>query len=192
MQISTLIIDNFYSHPKEIREFALSQNFDRKGNYPGCRSKPYLPSYVKNQIQRSVQNIGTISNWYENELSTGCFQITTARDRTWVHADHEGWAGVCYLTPNAPHSSGTGLFRNKITGKRSRKELINKDEWMTNPDYDGYDYTKWDLVDILSNQFNRLVIYRADLFHASLDYFGNDLYTGRLFQVFFFDINQNN
>ena len=48
------------------------------------------------------------------------------------------------------------------------------------------DYTKWDLVDQLGNKFNRLVMYRSDNYHVSLDYFGKDLETGRLFQVFFF------
>lgn len=191
MLIETLIIDNFYPHVNDVREFALSQSFDVRGNYPGLRTQPYIPRYLKDNIQYCVQNIGTITNWYENEASTGCFQIATAKDRTWIHADHEGWAGVCYLTPNAPHTSGTGLFRNKITGKRSRKELNYSDEWLKSPDYDGYDYTKWELTDILSNRYNRLVIYRADFFHASLDYFGNNLQNGRLFQVFFFDINLN-
>jgi hypothetical protein len=52
--------------------------------------------------------------------------------------------------------------------------------------YDGYDMTKWDLVDKIGNRYNRLIIYRGDLYHASLDYFGNNLHNGRLFQTFFF------
>ena len=47
--------------------------------------------------------------------------------------------------------------------------------------------TKWELVDKLGNLYNRLVIYRGDLYHMSLDYFGRDLQTGRLFQTFFFN-----
>ena len=47
--------------------------------------------------------------------------------------------------------------------------------------------TKWELVDRLANKYNRLVLYRADHFHMSLDYFGQDLYDGRLFQTFFFN-----
>ena len=33
---------------------------------------------------------------------------------------------------------------------------------------------------------NRLVIFNANSFHMSMDYFGHDKETGRLFQVFFF------
>ena len=34
------------------------------------------------------------------------------------------------------------------------------------------DYTKWELVDRLGNKFNRLVMYRSDNYHVSMDYFG--------------------
>ena len=39
----------------------------------------------------------------------------------------------------------------------------------------------------LANKYNRLVLYRGDHFHMSMDYFGQDLYDSRLFQTFFFD-----
>jgi hypothetical protein len=39
----------------------------------------------------------------------------------------------------------------------------------------------------VGNIYNRLVLYRGDMFHSSLDYFGKDLKDGRLFQTFFFN-----
>jgi hypothetical protein len=69
------------------------------------------------------------------------------------------------------------MYRHKESGEwRSHENL-----------YEGYDYTKWDKVDSIGNKYNRLILYRGDLFHASLDYFGKNLYDGRLFQTFFFD-----
>ena len=64
-----------------------------------------------------------------------------------------------------------------------------------NPEYDKgapsgddmQDYTKWEMVDRVGNVFNRLIMYRADNYHVSLDYFGKDINDGRLFQVFFFN-----
>jgi hypothetical protein len=64
-----------------------------------------------------------------------------------------------------------------------------------NPEYnktapsgdDMQDYTKWEMVDRVGNIFNRLIMYRADNYHVSLDYFGKDINDGRLFQVFFFN-----
>jgi len=52
---------------------------------------------------------------------------------------------------------------------------------------DSQDITKWDLTDILGNKYNRMVLYRGDLFHQSLDYFGTNKENGRLFQTFFFN-----
>jgi hypothetical protein len=121
---------------------------------------------------------GNITNWHEDSGYTGAFQYATALDRTWIHSDHTSmWAGVCYLTPDAPLTAGTALYRHKESGEWRSYENV----------HEGYDITKWDKVDTIGNKYNRLILYRGDLFHASLDYFGDSLYNGRLFQTFFFD-----
>lgn len=178
MNLELLIIDNFYENPDSVRNYALSQDFSVKGNYPGSRTKPYLPDDVKSCIEYWMAFAGPVTHWFEDQGYTGAFQLATAQDRTWIHADHHNvWAGVCYLTPDAPFTGGTALYRHKETGEFRR----------TNKDHDGYDYTKWDQFDRIGNKYNRLIIYRGDLFHASLDYFGNSKETGRLFQTFFFN-----
>lgn len=173
-----MIIDNFYTNPDSVREYALTQEFNVKGNYPGLRTKPYLPQDVKDAIGYWMQFAGNVTSWFEESEYTGAFQIATAQDRTWIHADHYNmWAGVCYLTPDAPHTAGTALYRHKQSGEFYR----------TNKEYEGYDYTKWDQFDVIGNKYNRLILYRGDLFHASIDYFGDNLHNGRLFQTFFFN-----
>ena len=183
MQISTIIVDDFYGNVESVRNFALNQPFDVRGNYPGARTKSFLLQDVKDAIQHVVSSAGgPVTNWFEQDGLTGSFQIATAIDRTWIHADNfNTWAGVCYLTPDAPLSSGTGLFRHRATG---RNRPLSRDD---KSPYEAYDYTKWDMVDRIGNVYNRLILYRGDFFHASLDYFGNNLQDGRLFQVFFFD-----
>jgi hypothetical protein len=178
MNLELMIIDNFYTDPDSVRAYALSQPFDVKGNYPGARTKPYLPDDVKECISYWMAFAGPVTHWFEDQGYTGAFQVATAQDRTWIHSDHfNTWAGVCYLTPNAPHTGGTGLYRHKETGEFRRVA----------GDHEGYDYTKWDLFDRIGNKYNRLILYRGDLFHASLDYFGDNYNNGRLFQTFFFN-----
>jgi hypothetical protein len=178
MRLNLIIVDDFYSDPDAVRKFALNQDFSVKGNYPGARTKPFFTDDVKQAIEHYMQFAGKITNTFEHSGYTGAFQIATANDRTWIHSDpHNMWAGVCYLTPDAPHSGGTGLFRHKATGEHSK---ITQDR-------EGYDYTKYDLFDRIGNKYNRLILYRGDLFHASLDYFGDNYENGRLFQTFFFD-----
>lgn len=191
MENSVFIVDNFYNDPYETREFALSQEFDVPGNYPGRRTKSVFNQSVYDVIQNVVFNAGgSITRW-DMDQYTGSFQYTTSRDRSWIHADQTTkWAGVCYLTPNAPLSSGTGLFRHIPTGAESAPRNIDGSydyDLLNKINLDSQDMTKWELVDRLANKFNRLVIYKGDFFHMSLDYFGQDKFDGRLFQTFFFD-----
>lgn len=181
MQTSLIIVDNFYNNVDDVRQFALSLPFDVTGNYPGRRTKTYINDGVKEAIASIIRpHGGNITNWHEVDGLTGSFQIATAVDRTWIHADtYNTWAGVCYLTPDAPLSSGTGLFRHKETNRRN--VAATEDQSM----FQSYDYTKWDMVDKIGNIYNRLILYRGDFFHASLDYFGDNIENGRLFQVFF-------
>ena len=192
MAYSAIIIDNFYDNPDEVREFALAQDFNVDGNYPGHRTQSFLTPSVQEWIAHHLRGVHGEPVWPEGEDNyCGAFQYTTARDRTWIHCDAwNDWAGVCYLTPNAPVTGGTGIFRHKPTGLVARP--INEDgtrnEELLNKIYeDAQDYTKWELVDTIGNVYNRLVLYPGDLFHASLDYFGKDMHTGRLFQTFFFN-----
>lgn len=187
-----LIIDNFYSDAEAVREMALQQDFCVRGNYPGQRTIPMGSQSAKELLASTLRPMaGEISYWPTGENSyNGAFQYTTQRDRSWIHADHTTtWAAVCYLTPDAPLTGGTGLFKHKETGLYSAPKLANgqiDDERMKEIYKDSQDMTKWDLVDFVGNKFNRLVMYRGDLFHTSMDYFGRDIYNGRLFQTFFF------
>jgi hypothetical protein len=191
MQISSYIIDNFYSDVDEVRNFALQQEYPVSGNYPGHRTKSFLNDSMKETIESIVSPFyGKVINWSEDSY-TGSYQYTTSRDRSWIHADQTTkWAGVCYLTPNAPLSSGTGLFKHIPTGLTMAPK--NPDgsynhKLLSEINKDSQDMTKWELVDRIANVYNRLVLYRGDHFHISLDYFGQDINDGRLFQTFFFD-----
>ena len=53
MKVQSLIIDGFYENPDEVRQFALSQEFGVKGNYPGQRTISTLIIIQKNFLQIS-------------------------------------------------------------------------------------------------------------------------------------------
>lgn len=191
MRVNAFIIDEFYSNVDEVRQFALEQDFSVRGNYPGPRTKSFLNDSVKQVINDVISpRWGNVIFWGDEEY-TGSYQFTTSRDRSWIHCDQTTrWAGVCFLTPNAPLSSGTGIFKHKPTGLIECPRLENgeTDHELLDKIYkDSQDYTKWELVDKFANIYNRLIIYRGDFFHQSLDYFGQDKYDGRLFQTFFFN-----
>jgi hypothetical protein len=182
-----LIIDNFYNNAIETRNYILTQDFKVRGNYPGQRTESYANEHLKEMIQGYIEHFaGKITSWpTDKESYNGAFQYTTSRDRTWIHTDSwNNWAGVLYLTPNAPVTAGTGIYRF-IDGTRTDKEAKIRDNKKILDEY-SQDYIKWELVDRVGNIFNRLVLFNATQYHASLDYFGTNKENGRLFQVFFF------
>jgi len=190
MRVNTLIIDDFYTNVDEVREFAISQDFGVKGNYPGQRTNSFANNYIKNYLNDFIRPFaGDITYWTTNEYN-GAYQYTTQYERSWIHADSTTtWAGLVYLTPNAPLSGGTGLFKHKETGLTSVPTLSNgkiNRKLLDEVYMDSQDVTKWDMTDRIANKYNRLVMYRGDLFHTSLDYFGTNKENGRLFQTFFF------
>jgi hypothetical protein len=189
-----IIIDNFYNNAMETRDYILTQEFKVRGNYPGQRTHSFANSHLKDIIQDYITPFGgkiiefpmpDETNVDDNNIYNGAFQYTTSRDRSWIHVDgFNNWAGVLYMTPDAPVSAGTGFYRYKdgTTYEADLKIMDNKEE------IDAFcqDMTKWEQVDKVGNLFNRLVLFNSKRYHMSLDYFGNSKENGRLFQVFFF------
>ena len=194
MGYSLLTIDNFYSNPLEVRDFALQQEFNTSGNFPGTRTQSFITEGVKDYIESHMreQHGAVIMNMDQEDPNNynGAYQYTTQKDRSWIHADETQWAGVLYLTPEAPLSGGTSLYKHIPTGQSSMPLLSNgavNRALLGEIQLDAQDITKWQQTAFIGNVFNRLVIYKADQFHSSVDYFGRDINDGRLFQTFFFD-----
>jgi len=188
------VIDNFYDDVDTVREFALSQSFNRTGNYPGKRTENFIDVELKNRIQDILfPYSGNVIEWNDETGFTGSFQLTTSKNKSWIHTDKSGnWGGVLYLTPDAPLSGGTGFFKSKLDGSYIEKdnfiELSSLDaksnnEGDINKIYSNMD--KWELDNKVENVYNRLILFRSNHWHSSLEYFGKDHEDGRLTQVFF-------
>lgn len=181
-----IVVDDFYENPLEVREFALQQEYLTNNYYPGKRTKSFSNLIIKNKIQNIIENTkGKITNFPLYDHDNGSFQYATSKDKTWIHSDDidTNMAGVLYLTPNAPVSSGTTIYRLKQNGICNSEEQklfdINITQYNT-------DYSKWEAVDTIGNIFNRLILFNSTQFHCSTNYFGTDINNGRLFQIFFF------
>jgi hypothetical protein len=189
-----IVVDNFYSNAMNTRNYILTQEFSVKGNFPGNRTISYATENLKEIIQKYVEPFcGKITNFpcpksdnsNASEIYNGAFQYTTSRDRSWVHTDKwNDWAGVLFMTPDAPVTAGTAFyrFRDGAMCEEDGKFLGNQEE----VGICSQDLTKWELVDRVGNVFNRLVLFNAHRYHMSQDYFGDTKENGRLFQVFFF------
>tara|TARA_B110000858_G_C17769657_1_gene458911 strand:- start:200 stop:1498 length:1299 start_codon:yes stop_codon:yes gene_type:complete len=194
IQCNLIVIDNFYNNAYEVRKFVLSQKFKVRGNYPGQRTLSFASDDLKNMIETYIfPSEGKIVNWRstkEENNYNGAYQYTTSRDRSWIHCDGANtWAGVLYMTPNAPPGSGTGFYQFN-DGSRTQKEVKDKKIEKIVGEC-SQDVTKWRLVDKIGNIFNRLILFNSTQYHTSMDYFGTNKENGRLFQVFFFDTEKS-
>lgn len=164
MSTSLFIVDDFLPKPDLVREQAIQLDYPTTGSFPGMRTLAADDSYQMYCKTRFEDIMGVkITNWL---MDSFCFQLCYEGAETWVHKDPSMWAGVLYLNPDAPIESGTGIF----------KEVAPQD---------------FELIDAIGNVYNRLILYRGDLLHRSLlSGFGNSPETGRLTQVFFFDVKE--
>jgi hypothetical protein len=181
------LIDNFYSDPYAVREFALSQQFYDDDGYQGMRTRKQF--FFHGVKERFESIIGLkITDW-ESQTMNGRFQTCVAGTPLVYHCDSQKWAGIVFLSPDAPPSCGTSFFRSKINKKHHNSQI----DWNTSEGIETFnqktfmDRSPYELVDSVGNIFNRLVIFDGGLIHAASDYFGWDIASSRLFHMFFFN-----
>ena len=184
MKLNTLVIDDFLDDPDEIRNLLIEGmkkvSFNIEGAYPGKRTPPVDNPGYKNMIVKKLHEVLPFK--IEMKTWSFSFQLSLSSDTVaTLHVDPTKWAGVLYLTPNAPLESGTLLFKEDV-------ELVKKLR-----DYDGplpaEGEVKAEVMSVLGNVYNRLVLFRGrEIPHRSnLVGFGDCLENGRLTQVFYFD-----
>lgn len=179
------IVDDFYRNPDEVRQYAMTREFDEGGigrGYIGRRTfKQYLFNGMKEEFEKIMGK--KITRWEQYGMN-GRFQYCYAGEPLVYHCDEQKYAGMLFLTPNAPFQTGTSMFAHKATRIRhnSHPEIMS-----TFSGHTTLDRTPYEPVDVVGNVYNRLVIFDAGLIHAASEYFGYNLENSRLWQMFFFD-----
>jgi len=180
------VVDNFYQDPMSIRKFALEQEYHQGGfgrGYIGRRTfKQFLFPGLKEAFEKIMGQ--KIIEW-ESHGMNGRFQYNSEGEPLVYHVDSQKWAGMLYLTPDAPYETGTRTLAKKGTDIRH----LSHPDIMTcfRPGSQNLDKTIYEDVDIIGNVFNRLVIFNAGYLHAASGYFGWTPENCRLWQMFFFD-----
>jgi len=177
---SVVIIDNFLPDPEQERDYALGQDFNVLGNYPGKRTESFATEQDKELLEQVLNH--KITYWPGGY--NGCYQICTGNMKSWIHRDNTTHSAILFLTPDAPCQCGTTIYNHIETGKTygESKEIT------AIMDKDSNDESKWQACDVIGNRFNRLIIFGGKQYHRSSDYFGSDASTGRLFKIFFFNV----
>ena len=189
-----IAVDDFYKNPDDVREYALTLNFQHNKQYhKGQRTKERVffegtKEFFEDTLKKRV------TSW-ETQPHNGVFQFCTAEDQLVYHTDAQTYAAVVFLTPNAPAECGTSFLKHKGNGLRKYptakdcKTFNKSTEELYWDMFQGnfYDKTPWEVVDVVGNVYNRMAIWDAKLVHAATQYFGSDKLNSRLFHMFFFD-----
>jgi hypothetical protein len=180
------VVDNFYRDPDAIRAFALKQEYEPSG--PG---KPYIGSRTHKQflfpgLKEEFEYImGRKIEAWESHGMNGRFQFNIEGEPLVYHADTQRWAAMLYLTPGAPHETGTMTHALKGTDIRHRSHP--EFGRCFRPGSRNLDKTPFEDVDVIGNVYNRLFIFNAGYLHSACAYFGWTQENSRLWQMFFFD-----
>jgi hypothetical protein len=200
MRSKLIVVDDFYTHPEKVRARALTSAYANieATDYPGYASKMRLDAKLLRQ--RFGELIGAELNVDNARFTWGNFRFITEETgaRAKVHADVAvDWAGMVYLTPDAPPSAGTGFFRHKQTaleGPPSNRQARalgfsnaqEFDDLVIRPDK--ADLSKWERTMAIEPRYNRLILFRgSEFYHAPLGGMGHDPQTARLTHIFFFN-----
>lgn len=194
------IIENFYEKPDEIRAFALKQKFTYCHEleninyvYPGCRTKE-LFELDKNLYEKVCRKLVSVFHNTQRDqmrwaISTS-FQVVEKKfERGVLHQDENTiFAGVLYLTPDAPLEAGTSLFKpNNTFDEEKYQAALKKNDvnFRTNQPVSIDYHDMFDETVRVNNVYNTLIIFNAQTHHAANEFFGDSLKSGRMAQVFF-------
>jgi hypothetical protein len=202
----TLCIDDFYSCPDKIREFANLQDYypNQNGIYPGVRTKELHlidEEFFSNFCQKLFSIFYDFSkscvNW---SVSTQFHKLTTLdvdscsiKNKGWIHYDENSiLAGVIYLNKNFENLSGTSLFecidKDTTNSKFVKWNDVKKLFYTENIDSD-YDFHLKENHSCFietarfSNHYNRFLCYDSSIPHRFDSCYNVD--EPRLTQVFF-------
>ena len=195
------IIENFYLDPDAMRKFALAQEYtfchERENLqyvYPGSRTKDLFDIDAKLH-EKICKKLVTVFHNSEHDtmrwaISTNFQSVTKEYNQGVIHTDHNTvFAGVLYLSPDAPLNSGTSLFRkSKSFDEVKYQQALDANdvrfkagEIVMETDYHGM----FEEIVRVNNVYNTLIIYEGRHYHAANQFFGETLENSRLAQVFF-------
>jgi len=195
------VVENFYENPDAIRKFALAQKYkfcheqaDITYVYPGSRTQD-LHALDSSLYEKVCKKLVSIFHIHEHDymrwaISTSFQSVTEEYKQGVIHTDHSTvFAGVLYLTPDAPLNSGTSLFKKNATfdqEKYIRALEQNDAQFKVGQKIMATDYhSMFDEVVRVNNVYNTLIMYEGETFHAANNFFGTTLKNSRLSQVFF-------
>jgi glycosyltransferase involved in cell wall biosynthesis len=179
---SIYVLDDFYTNPGKNRTTALLENFNVSGNYAGARTKSLPEIEIKRYFEYILGK--KITNW--SDIYNGAYQLTNKVNMPWIQRGVTDYAAIIYLTPDMSTRCGTTLYKHKATGKCQITDL--GDEEIFNKDTHNDD--AWEITDMISNKYNRCVIFNGKCSHKHTLNFGENKMNSGLSHMYYFDVEK--
>ncbi|WP_308201946.1 DUF6445 family protein [Bacillus thuringiensis] len=193
---SLFVIDNFYSDPDKIRDFAIKTNDYIKSGYNYETRKLYYNESIINSFEKIIGEEIVVD---PAGMGFGSLNYFTEDDNIhhYTHYDGAKWVALVYLVPNEFVGKG-GLYicRHKKSG------LIGppNQNWLEEHDFSSFEEWKekvytpdqtdlkaWETTMFIGMKYNRLIIKKAgEMFHRGTKGFGTHPGNSKLFHRFFF------
>lgn len=195
------VVQDFYENPDEIRKYALAQKYTYRHElkddlgyvFPGGRTKD-LRDLSVSLYEKICKKLVSVFHIAEHDVMrwqiNTSFQIVEEEYGSGlIHQDQNTvFAGVLYLTPDAPLHSGTSLFRKNATyNEEQYKRIIQENDvhFQNKEPIDFSYHNMFDEVIRVNNVYNTLILFEGDLHHCANQFFGDKKNNARLAQVFF-------
>ena len=197
----TVIVDNFFKDPLQVREFALGFNYRLSDNgiFSGVRTES-LNNTHQNFVRKVCNKILNCLSIHCIDYAADLYFHLTGKDfggNGWVHSDGTGILGhgpvlaaIVYLNPQCQDiSGGTNLYKladlnySNTYVREMRQSFKNgvDDKELKELHNQSYNETL-----NVGGIFNRLVVYDSKQSHAGAGYFGDTTETSRLTMLVFF------
>jgi hypothetical protein len=200
---TSIVIDNYYPNPMEIREHALSLTYTTKESptYPGKEaiSSQYDWEKIRSDLRQHIDEDVDMPCPKNPVFPQGKFRVAVAADEKsrldLVHEDVQRWSAIIYLSLDQHCKGGVAFYRHKKT-----RALCSSPQWFAEvfPNIKNLppeeriavlrkefkDPNNWEIIGQIPMLFNRAALVMGQCFHGSTGVFGDSSTTGRLTQHF--------
>jgi hypothetical protein len=205
-------VDNFYSNPDAVREFALSLPYDNEDNkigfYPGVRTNS-LSDIDSDFFNQFLMRFSSVFYNLDDLMKMRLGVYTTfhkiypydikdsIKNMGWVHTDSPYViSGIIYLNKNPGKNTGTSLYRKKddsdFDKEYEKSSYAKRDLYSTDKrDISEEEYkncleknnSMFEETLKVENVYNRMIAFDSDVWHSINSMAVDDEF--RLTQVFF-------
>jgi len=194
MKPSLIVLDDFFPNFDEVRQFALSHDFNQAPKFVDGHQYPRHVEIQDTLFKGYVANLLTLGlNFGGVNIRHAAFvsAVKGFKAQQWIHTDNicAQFAAVCHLH-DIP-GTGTMFFEHRHYGHNMVPPVSEEMAAQLRDDGNKENAPVWRTTDYAASRRNRLYMFPTDRFHARWPRFTDveEVEHARLTMVLFFDVH---